>query len=336
MEEAAQVFVHEILHSYTTYAYDTDATFRKEINKYHKIALSHNSGFSKDVYEFMANTLEPGHMATLLEIPSENNSSNLLKDIIKSLVKHIRAFFKIYETRGKRTLFHDVIETIYNHKKSNSESINNVSKVVDENGEPLVVYHNSKKDFNTFKPNSNNYIYFTSNAEYAKNLKGGKQYEVFINSKNPLDITGDANILWEEMNTIITEDDYRRFRHSAYNDHFTDLSLQHTSMKILRNSGLLNDKDGIIGYDASGLNEEGEWLSSEGTEYVVFNPNQIKSATSNNGEFSTTNNDIRYSSVTEQPNRQQSVQAFTERLPIEEQAQFMRSVARGDVSTACR
>lgn len=210
------------------------------------------------------------------------------------------------------------------------------SKIVDENGEPLVVYHNSKKDFNTFKPNSDNYIYFTSDAEYAKDLKGGKQYEVFINSKNPLDITGDANILWEERNTIITENDYLRFRRSAYNYHFTDLSLQHTSMKILRNSGLLNDKDGIIGYDASGLNEKGEWLYSEGTEYVVFNPNQIKSATSNNGEFSTINDDIRYSSVTEQPNRQQSVQAFTERLPIEEQAQFMRSVSRGDISTACR
>lgn len=46
--------------------------------------------------------------------------------------------------------------------------------------------------------------------------------------------------------------------------------------------------------------------------------------------------DIRGSSVTEQPNKHQSIQAFTEHLPIEEQAQFMRSVARGDVSTACR
>lgn len=53
-------------------------------------------------------------------------------------------------------------------------------------------------------------------------------------------------------------------------------------------------------------------------------------------QFSTTNDDIRFSSITEQPNKQQSVQAFTERLPIEEQAQFMRSVARGDISTACR
>lgn len=33
---------------------------------------------------------------------------------------------------------------------------------------------------------------------------------------------------------------------------------------------------------------------SNGTEIIVFNSNQIKSATSNTGEFSTTNNDIRY------------------------------------------
>lgn len=213
---------------------------------------------------------------------------------------------------------------------------NNASKVVDENGEPLVVYHNSKKDFNTFKPNSDNYIYFTSDAEYAKDLKGGKQYEVFINLKNPLDITGDANILWEERNTIITEADYLRLRRSAYNYHFTDLSLQHTSMKILRNSGLLNDKDGIIGYDASGLNEKGEWLYSEGTEYVVFNPNQAKSATNNNGDFSTTNNDIRYSSVDEVAITAPSVQSLQERLPVDQQPQFAKMVASADIETSCR
>lgn len=210
------------------------------------------------------------------------------------------------------------------------------SKVIDENGEPLVVYHNSKKDFNTFKPNSDNYIYFTSDAEYAKDLKGGKQYEVFLNLKNPLDITGDANILWEERNTIITEDDYLRFRRSGHNYHFTDLSLQHTSMKKLRNSGLLNDKDGIIGYDTSGLNEKGEWLYSEGTEYVVFNPNQIKSATDNTGEFSTTNNDIRHSSVDEVSITAPSVQSLQERLPVDQQPQFAKMVASADIETSCR
>jgi ribosomal protein L18E len=177
MEDAARVFVHEILHSYTTYAYDTDATFRKEINKYHRIALNYNSGFSKDVYEFMAHTLNPFHMASLLEIPSENDSSNLLKDIINSLVRHIIAFFKVYENNKKRTLFHDIIETIYNHKRNNSEFINDVSKVVDENGEPKVVYHfTDNENLNIFSTDFDNY--FSQN--------GGTKKAIFFTEDNTI------------------------------------------------------------------------------------------------------------------------------------------------------
>ena len=91
------------------------------------------------------------------------------------------------------------------------------------------------------------------------------------------------------------------------------------------------DKDGFV---IINTNDSGTNILSD--IYAVRESNQIQSATDNTGEFSTTNNDIKHSSGTEQPNRQQSVQAFTERLPIEEQAQFMRSVARGDISTACR
>ena len=91
------------------------------------------------------------------------------------------------------------------------------------------------------------------------------------------------------------------------------------------------DKDGFV---IINTNDSGTNILSD--IYAVRESNQIQSATDNTGEFSTTNNDIKHSSGTEQPNRQQSVQAFTERLPIEEQAKFMRSVARGDISTACR
>ena len=267
MEEAAQVFVHEILHSYTTHAYDTDADFRKEINKYHKIALSHDSGFSKDIYEFMANTLEPHHMVTLLDIPSENNSSNLLKDIINSFVKHIRAFFKAYETNKKRTLFHDVIETIYNHKRNNSESINNVSKVVDENGEPLVVYHgtHSIQKFNTFRIPKNIMeedigVFFTSDKEYAKQYSNLPLYKVFLNIKSP--------------KTGIDLD-----RESAAEERMYDYmnNRKHTI-------------DGIIGHDKW----DNEVTKSKGFEYVVFDSNQIKSATDNVGTFSRTDDRIDY------------------------------------------
>lgn len=266
MEEAARVFVHEVLHSYTTYAYDTDVAFRKEIDRYHKIALSHNSGFNKDVYEFMANTLEPIHMATLLEIPSENNSSNLLKDIINSFVKHIREFFKTYETNNKRTLFHDIIETIYNHKRNNSESINNVSKVVDENGEPLVVWHGGdyKNDATIIGDWSKNALpYATYFAPYQGYVNFKHVYSAFLNIKNPI---YSDELLTEEA--IQDEDVFK---------------------KVIIDRGY----DGAI----SGTQIESYKTPSNATkarEIVVVNPNQIKSATDNTGEFSTTNNDIRY------------------------------------------
>ena len=74
----------------------------------------------------------------------------------------------------------------------------NASKVVDENGEPLVVYHYSNKDFNIFKTSGfiqtlnglvKNYgIYFTSNdddREFYFKQKGNYEYECFIKIINP-------------------------------------------------------------------------------------------------------------------------------------------------------
>ena len=43
----------------------------------------------------------------------------------------------------------------------------NASKVVDSNGEPLVVYHGGKTKFNIFSPYSQGH-YFTDNIKYAK------------------------------------------------------------------------------------------------------------------------------------------------------------------------
>ena len=297
IEEAAQVFVHEVLHSYTIYAYDTDATFRKEIDKYHKIALNHDSRFSKDVYEFMANTLEPYHIVTLLEIPSENNSSNLLKDIINSLVKHIRAFFKAYKTNKKRTLFHDIIETIYNHKRNNSESINDVSKVVDENGEPLVVYHggSSAKIFNTKGGQFGAGIkkgdigtYFTtskSNAKSYEEIYTFKSVEKWIELADLVreGLLSDENKKEMDEAWEIEKPSTRAFFLNIRNPKKTNY--EGTSEKgYTKKDSNIGDNDGqhIIISDANY------------SEYVAFNSNQIKSAIDNIGTFSRTNDRTDY------------------------------------------
>ena len=71
----------------------------------------------------------------------------------------------------------------------------NASKVLDENGEPLVVYHgqrqllNKIKKIKVFKQNDYGYIYFAKNKEYVlKNFViKGNLYECFLNIRNIID-----------------------------------------------------------------------------------------------------------------------------------------------------
>ncbi len=57
----------------------------------------------------------------------------------------------------------------------------NASKVVDENGEPLIVYHGSGKEFDIFEGNDLSLSYFTSDEEYARfYAKRGKEGVNFL------------------------------------------------------------------------------------------------------------------------------------------------------------
>lgn len=132
----------------------------------------------------------------------------------------------------------------------------NASKVVDENGEPLVVYRgdsNGKTQFNPTKPSYNvQGIYIAGNKTFASNytkpsfynnFTEGVLYEVFVNAKNPI-----------------------------YNSRDIE--------------GWNNGK-----YDINDSWIYGNFPDGNG-ELVVRNPSQIKSATDNNGIFSTENDDI--------------------------------------------
>ena len=66
--------------------------------------------------------------------------------------------------------------------------------------------------------------------------------------------------------------------------------------------------------------------------FVAFNPNQVKSATDNNGEFSTTDNNIRRSSRTEAP----SVAATVDRVPLDEQSSLINNIKSGNINISCR
>ena len=91
-------------------------------------------------------------------------------------------------------------------------------------------------------------------------------------------------------------------------------------------------KNGLDGQFTTDFEDE---TNTKILEYVAFNPNQIKSATDNIGTFSTIDNNIRHSSITEQSAKVASISAFTDRLPISQQAKFATMVGQGDIKVSC-
>ena len=221
---------------------------------------------------------------------------------------------------------------------------NNASKVVDENGEPLVVWHGNRtnnsitvfdknKKGSEHKERSISGFWFITDKEIAKieyaikpesigkgekYLEYGEVIPVFLNIKNP--------VITEQQGITINDTPYGLFTTAKENiDDFIERSKNNSN----------ENTDGYILTLIDSDNRADDYVSKQ-TQLVVNNPNQIKSATSNNGDFSTTNDDIRYSSVTEQPIKVPSITSFAERLPVQQQPKFASLVARGEISTYCR
>lgn len=140
----------------------------------------------------------------------------------------------------------------------------NTSKVVDENGEPLVVYHGTSGVFNEFKPffrspNQQGYFFFNSKSEAEK--WGQNVIAAFLNITNPLNV------------------DYGKEMYQAEKVDNLFKQLQYEDGIIIENI-----KDRIV-------------LANQ---YVALSPNQIKSATDNVGTYSEQSNDIRFS-ITSKP-----------------------------------
>jgi hypothetical protein len=139
---------------------------------------------------------------------------------------------------------------------------NNSSKVVDENGEPLVLFHNTDKVINIFRVKGkiktlandiDNYgVYFSKKNEYVS-FKGNKIYACFLRILNPYIV---QDQFWS---AIITQEKYQFI--------------------------LENHFDGVI------LNRFGNDFYSE---TIVFSSNQIKLADGTNTTFDGNNPDIRF------------------------------------------
>lgn len=138
------------------------------------------------------------------------------------------------------------------------------SKVIDENGEPRVVYHGTYSDFNAFDESHLGDVtdLNATNEDWAKTSHIGfwfndnkigfytKYKPVYLNVRNPLEFASMESLV-DEMSYYDSGEDFKR-----------------------------SNSDG---YDSVIVLEDEEM---GGRSYVVFNDNQIKSATENNEDFS--------------------------------------------------
>ena len=167
------------------------------------------------------------------------------------------------------------------------------SKVVDENGEPLVVYHGTPLGgFDTFKRQQN---YFTSMKWYAdryqdestssnfvpdKHENPGEKmtYAVFLNIRKPFDTRN------RKERKIFEKEFYRQWGYGAplSDKGLPDWTDGDDLQEFFEENGY--DYDGLL-LDEGGIPDNHEGVISRGISYVTFEPNQIKSV-DNNGAFS--------------------------------------------------
>jgi hypothetical protein len=204
---------------------------------------------SVEIDEFISEIFtNPGLQEILNSIPYKETNQTLW-DKIKECIHDI---FGIPVNKG--SVLEGALKASTEFITKAKKEYDSVSKVVDENGEPLVVYHGTPNKFTIFERNRNpedegvygKGLYFSNWKTYASDY-GNNLMPVFLNIRNP-----------KEM----MDDDFSNY-----------------GKEILGNDGVIANLD--------------RW-DVGAREYAVPNPNQIKSATDNIGTFDPNNPDIRF------------------------------------------
>ena len=208
----------------------------------------------------------------------------------------------------------------------------NASKVVDENGEPLAVYHGSPSEFTEFDKNllgtntgANSAklgFFFSKNYEASRSYVGDArfsedQFGLYASIPELEQVENEYYLSLDDLNNeynyrYITKEEYDSsikklnewfenekkeiykkvklnnskvksyFLNIRNMEAFTETTAQNITDSI--NKAISEHADGVV------LKDIKDPVTTD--DYVVFNPNQIKSATDNNGVFSTGNNNI--------------------------------------------
>ena len=282
------------------------------------------------------NWKERGWDTAVIVAPVKIGEEDYVCEVVVKKVRGQQRFY-LHEVEIKKTL-DGVFKSVANSGNASqvskliigkhlAEVKGNVSQVVDENGEPLVVYHGSTAMFNEFR---SEYIgrstgtadgrgfYFTTDKSYAKAFKAqdGRVIEAFLNIRDTLDHRK-KTIKKAALKKIIKEIDRAEFEADGGHyfisnfDNYLDKGIDKTIdtatesnydfcdtdveiLNVLVNSGVDFDSTAKAIKDITGKDGEIVPKDNNTTHFIVFNSNQIKDAVGNVGTFSE-NPDIRYS-----------------------------------------
>jgi hypothetical protein len=159
-----------------------------------------------------------------------------------------------FEKSSTHLMGMDLIQYLIALDETLTEDIDNFrkwfrnSRVVDKKGNPHLVYHGSRYQFDKFDPNTTpDGFYFSSSREVAQEYSTGPIYEVYLSIQNPLVID------WK-------------------NQHGENFSSEHMDQYFERARS--SQHDGLIIHN---INDGWKKDSPLATTYIVFSPNQIKS-----------------------------------------------------------
>jgi len=180
------------------------------------------------------------------------------------------------------------------------------SKVVDENGEPLVVYHGTNGTKEKFTSFNRNVSFFAKDKEFVEffmaenSFSDGYINEFFLNFRKPFILelggSGWADMPISEIEQFTDKDRFemieREFGVGTWKD-LDDYYENREQIDLTQLAGFVKSKgiyDGLIAKDVM----EGVSGSMKTDDYLAFQPNQIKLADGSNTTFDGSNLDIRF------------------------------------------
>ena len=167
------------------------------------------------------------------------------------------------------------------------------SKVVDEQGRPMLVYHGTDTSISQFNPrkrgsntgalSARKAFWFSSNSNHAENFNasriGNNVMPAYLSLKSAKVIEHSMLDAYDAHPAVSTKAETRRLK----------------ELSAATRKGL----DGVVfnnTFDTYASSDDGSGAYRVNL-YAVFRPEQIKSASGNNGQFSPDNNDIRYNVI---------------------------------------